>query len=204
MKFKEALKESIKYLESDDFKNREDAEDTLPQIHNLIKINKLGLLTTGSQQGRVYQGYNPDTKRYYEIRERAQLSGFMPRVKALHLIEYLNSHTDKIAFFVHSQPGKEFEKLFYEGNPELIPSIPITVSASSLKKVKFTKFFSDSKNPTIFPESLYNFEKKNAHLNKSEDVLLIIIIDPVYGREAPSSNGLYKDVFNALKSIPAK
>ena len=204
MKFKDALKESIKYLQSDEFKKREDAEDTLPQIDNLIKINELGLLTIGSQQGRNQRGYNPDTKRYYETRERAQLMGFMPRVRGSQLIEYLNSHTDKIAFFVHSQAGKEFEKIFYEGNPELIPNIPITVSASSLKKEKLTKFYSDSTIQTIFPESLYNLEKKRAHLNKSEDVLFIIIIDPVYGRKAPSINGLYKDLFNALKTIAAK
>ncbi len=200
MKFEEATKESIKYLKSDAFKNREDAEDTIPQVHHLIKINELGFLTTDSQQGRNYSGFNEDNGKYYEIRERAYINGFMKREDALKFIEYLNSYTDKIAFFIYNQSGKEFEDIFYKQDPKLIPSIPVTVSSSAKTKKDLTKFYSHTKIPTIFPESLYNFEKKQKHLNKSEDVLIVCVIDSVYGRKAPSLKGLYNDIYHALGS----
>ena len=86
MKFADAIKANIKNLRSDEFKNREDAEDTLPEIETFVKINRLGFLTTGSQQGRNYKGYNDESKRFYEIHERAFIDGFMERKKALKFI----------------------------------------------------------------------------------------------------------------------
>ncbi len=202
MKFDDARKEMIKYLSSDEFKEREDAETTIPAIQILKEINKAGLLTTNSQTGEDEKGFNKETKRYYHIVERAYIDGFMKRERALKVIEYLNAYTDKIAYFIYVNPDPAFQKLFYEGDVKAVPSIPVTVSGSSSKSNKDIKqLFSATTMPTTLPQSTADFYKKNAKLNKSEDVLWLTFIDPEYGRNALKKDGLFTVVLDALKQI---
>lgn len=202
MKFDDARKEMVKYLSSDEFKGREDAQTTIPAIPILQEINKAGLLTTNSQTGEDEKGFNKETKRYYHIVERAYIDGYMKRERALNLIEYLNAYTDKIAFFIYVNPDPAFEKLFYEGPVKAVPSIPVTVSGSSSKSYKDIKqLFPDTKIHTTLPQSTVDFYKKNAKLNKSEDVLWVTFIDPEYGRNALQKKGLFTVVLDALKQI---
>ena len=104
MKFDEAIKHSIDYLNSSEFRNREDAQTTIKSIPLIIKINSMGFLTDNSQEGLILKGYNPDSKNYYEIKERAYISGFMKKENGLELINWINMNTEMTAFEVLNEP----------------------------------------------------------------------------------------------------
>lgn len=202
MKFDDARKEMVKYLDSNDFKEREDAETTIPAIKILQEINKAGLLTTNSQTGEDEKGYDKETKKYYHIVERAYLDGYMKRERALKVIDYLNTYTDKIAYFIFVNADPAFAKLFFEGSVKAIPSIPVTVSGSSIKSQADIKDLSPfTTMPTTLPKSTVDLYKKHVKLNKSEDVLWVTFIDPEYGRNALKKNGLFTVVLDTLKQI---
>ena len=125
----------------------------------------------------------------------------MMREKALKLIEYLNTYTDKVAYFIYENPDPAFEKLYFEGDVKAVPSIPVTVSGSSTKSyADIKKLSSFTKMPTTLPKSTADFYKKTVKLNKSEDVLWVTVIDPQYGRHALTKNGLFTVVLEALKN----
>ena len=202
MKFDEARKKMVNYFDSNEFKGREDAETTLPAIRVLQAINKAGLLTTNSQTGEESKGFNKQTKKYYHILERAYLEGYMKRAKALKCIEYINSYTDKIGYFVYVNPDPTFEKLYIEGEREAIPSIPVTVSGTSTKSQKDIKeLIPVTTLPTTLPKVSVDSHKKTVNLNKSEDVVLVSFLDPDYGRDALNKDGLFTVVLNMLKQI---
>ena len=201
MKIIKAQTKMIEYLKSSDFSNREDSQDTLTSITTLEKIIKNGFISTGSQEGIYNSGYNAETKRYYKSKERAYLSGFMKRNKARKFVERLNSETNKIAFIIQIDPTKSFDKLFNEGNPEAVSSIPITVENSSSKKSGIKTLYPFSKIKLVLPKSTFNFMKKSAYLTKKDLVEYVECIDPVYCRRANGVNGLYKDVLKVLMEI---
>ena len=202
MKFADAIKRSVEYLNSDEFKTREDAESTLPAIQELVRVNTLGFLTTNSQQGVIEKGYNPDSKRYYEIRERAYLSGFLKADVAQAFLDWMNTYTDKIAFATRFEPGNAFKKLFWEGPRDATPTIPVTIQGGTPTRGKVIQTFDAvTRTPLVMPESTLTFQKKEAHLNQSERVTYVEVIDPQYGRHAMSKRGgLFQDVVKALSS----
>lgn len=200
MKFQDAQKAMVQYLSSNEFKNREDAKTTLPSIKILQDINRKGLLTTNSQTGEDEKGFNPETKKYYRICERAYIEGFMKRSNGLALIDFLNTTTDKVAFFIYENPDPAFETLYFEGDVKAVPSIPVTVSgSSSVGYSHIKKLYPDTKMPTTVPKSTADFQRNHVKLNKSEDTHWICIIDPVYGRNALKKDGLFTVVLDALK-----
>jgi hypothetical protein len=200
MKFDEARKAMASHLATNEFKDREDAKTTLPAIKVLQEINKAGFLTTNSQTGEDSSGFNPDTKNYYHIRERAYLDGYMKKEKAIKFIDYINTNTDKIAYFVYGNPDPAFEKLYFGPDKNAVPSIPVTIAGISKKSVADIKSFSpETEMPTTLPQSTFDFYKKYAKINKSEDVHWVSLIDPVYGRHALKKDGLFIVVLEALK-----
>lgn len=200
MKFDEAKKAMVKYLKSEEFTEREDAKTTLPAVKVLQEINKHGFITTNSQIGDDYNGFNPETKNYYRIQERAYLEGFMKKEKGLALIEEINSKTDKVAYFIYANPDPAFEKLYFEGSVKDIPKVGVTISGTSKKSVADIKKYSIfTILPTILPISTFYFNLKQAKINKSENVVWVSIYDPVYGRNALGKNGLFKVVLEALQ-----
>lgn len=201
MKFDEAKKAMVKYLKSDEFADREDAKTTLPAIEILQEINKHGYITINSQIGDDFSGFNPETKNYYRIRERAFLEGFMKKEKALALIEEINSKTDKVAHFLYANPDPAFAKVYFEGSMDDIPKIGVTVSGTSKKSVADIKKYSIyTIISTVLPMSTFDlYLKKIAKVNKSENVVWVSIYDPVYGRNALGKNGLFKVVLEALQ-----
>lgn len=202
MKFDDAKEAMVKYLHTDEFKNREDAKTTIPAIKILQEINRKGFLTTNSQTGEDTKGFNEEMKKYYRIRERAYLEGYMKKEKALDFLEYMNANTDKIAFFMYENPDPAFEKLYFEGSAKAFPSIPVTVSGSSSKSISdIKKLSSFTKMPTVLPKSTADFYRKHVKLNKSEDTLWVNVVDPVYGRHALGKEGLFTVVLEALKEI---
>jgi hypothetical protein len=208
--FENALNQTIEYLSSDEFKSREDAQTTLPAIKDLQEVNRKGYLTVDSQQGVIEKGQNSESNHlysnhFYEIRERAYLDGFMKKEQAYKFIDWLNTYTDKIAFQTYAVPGKEFEKVFNQRLDGRIPTIPVTVSASTLNKDEtLTKFTPYTAIPTILPKYGVELEKKDAHIKASENVIMVVVIDPIYGRHAMSTpGGLFEDVFKALDASQA-
>ncbi len=200
MKFEDAKKRMVKYLTSEEFKTREDAENTQDSVPILIKIIQHGFITDNSQEGSISNGYNLDTKMYYHIEERAYVTGFMKQEKARAFVEWINSYTDKVALIIHSEPSKEFETLFYEGDVKAIPSIPVTIQGSSKTKGAITALHPFSKLSTILPTKIVDFERKQVHINKSERVEYVQVFDPKYGRKATSKQGLYADILKGLEA----
>ena len=193
MKFADAIKKSIAYLSSDEFKEREDADTTIASIPTLIKINKGGFLTDNSQEGLVLRGKNPETKKTYVIKERAYVSGFMPHAVATKFVEQINTFSDKVAFIIYSNPSPAFEKAFMGGPVDKLPKVTLTISSSGGTPFKeVTKIF------TVLPTKIVNFQKEAVHLNTSESVDYVQVFDPQYGRKASAPNGLYKAILAAL------
>ena len=201
MKFAEAQRKMIQYLASPEFKSREDAETTLKSVPLLQMIIKQGYITDNSQEGLILTGFNPDTNRHYRIEERAYITGFMKEARGRKFVEWLNTYTDKVSFIIHSEPSKQFEKLFYEGDRQAIPSVPVTVSGSSETKQPIKILYPDTKLITIFPSSLMDATRKQAHINKAEHVVYICCFDPKYGRKASGPKGLYTDCMKGLGAI---
>lgn len=195
MRFSTAQKKSIIYLQSDEFKSREDSGDTLSSIPVLIEINNLGLITDQSQEGTISKGYNPDTKRYYRIEERAFVGGCMKEEKAYKFVRKINETSDKIAFVVRADSSKEYKKVWDSGD---IPSIPVTVQGSSEKSQASIK---ELQAFTIIPLAMPPEVFGKPYTEISEKIQEVIVIDPVYGRKATSTKGIYKDVIRTLKEI---
>jgi hypothetical protein len=92
MKFTDAVKEMIKYLDSDEFRDREDAENTNRSLKFIKKINKKQYLTFDSQEGILDKKYN--------IHERAYIIGFMKKSHAIKYNKNLNSNYNKVAVII--------------------------------------------------------------------------------------------------------
>ena len=200
MKFADAQRKMIEYLSSEEFKGREDAQDTIDSTHILKQIIKGGIITTQSQEGIISTGFNPDSKRYYRIEERAFITGFMTLEKAHVCMNYINTYTDKVGFTIRSEPSKEFDKEFFEGDTKALSSIPVTVQGTSKTNTMIKTLYPFSILQLVVPSSVVDSEKKSAHLNKSDSSVFVTVVDPVYGRKATAKNGLYKAVLDALKA----
>ena len=200
MKFADAQDKMIEYLNSKEFKEREDAEDTQSSVAILNEIIKGGIITTGSQEGIISTGFNPDSKLYYRIEERAFITGFMKLELAHVSMNYINTYTDKVGFIVRSEPSKEFDKEFFEGDTKALSSIPVTVSGTSKTNTLIKVLHPYSRLQLVLPLSIIDSQKKEAHLNKSDSCVFVTVFDPVYGRKATNKAGLYKAVVDALKS----
>lgn len=187
MKFSEALKESIKHLNSSEFRNRvkEEDERMLSEINILTEINKKGFLTNNSQSGRQEKGKHYQDKKPYIIDERAYLSGFMLKTKAEKFIDNLRKSSDKVGLIV---PVCECDLD--------IPSelyIPLTTTKHASKVQVNTHIL-----PVISKKSM-TFFLKESKVNKTEPVVFICCFDPEWNRYSSSKNGLFTDILKALK-----
>lgn len=190
MKFAEAQKKAIDYLQSDEFQKREDAETTLKSVKTLVEIIKAGFVSENSQEGEFQKGFNKESGNYYQIKERAYLTGFMKKKEALAFLDRMNENTDKVAFVIQATPGEEYA----EGR------IVVTASRSGKHLPLTSEFEGFTFLRTSLPESTIDFLKKQAHINKSESVVYVACFDPEYGRQASGKRGLYGDVLRCLKN----
>ena len=197
MRFSTYQKHTIEYLQSEDFQTREDAGHIPGSIENLIEINKKGFVTDNSQEGLHITGYNPDSKKYYSIKERAYVVGTMKEEDAYAFVKLINTYTDKVAFIVRNDPSKEYEKLYFETkNPT--PTIAVTVSGTSSKSVAdvdtYTAF-------TALQTTLPSMGMSKEFKSIQDKVEYVAVFDPVYCRKSTHKNGLHKDILDALKKI---
>lgn len=198
MTFSIAKQNMLKYLDSDNFKKREDADDTISSIPLLKKIISFDLITFNSQEGTIKNGYNEQSKKYYIIEERAYVIGFMKTNKAYEFINMINSKTDKIAFIISINTSKKFSKRFMDGTLK-VPNITVTTSGSSKRKndIKLKPF---TNIYTVLPKSILDQDKKTVGVNKINDIECVVCIDTKYGRSARSTDGLYTDIIKCIKS----
>lgn len=193
-KFKRAQQLMYKYLTSDEFRNREDAESTQSSVSILQKIIHNGYITNNSQEGTIVTSYTDN--KYFRMEERAYVSGFMHCDKASKFINYINTYTDKVAFAIFSNPSEDYHTKFKSS--DYIPSIALTVfgySSESPEQIKLTQSMSTR---TVLPTSIVEFEKEQVHLNGIK-VEYVECFDPRYGRLATAADGLYNDILKALQ-----
>lgn len=186
MKFSDARQRMIKYLQSEDFTSREDAQTT--NTDNLIQINKKGFLTENSQEGILHSGFNKDTQKYFLIKERAYVTGFMKNSEVEEFVNRINNTTDKVAFSII--PSVKEESSFI--------TVTVSASAESKAKLKTTPLTPATKLFTSLPDEVLKSIKKSVHINQTEAVSLVAVFDPVYGRKATSVKGVFKDILNHL------
>ena len=101
MKYSKAIHKMIKYLDSDEFSNRNDAKNTIKSIPILKNINKKGYLTTDSQEGILSSGKHYITGKNFKMKERAYIIGFIKTQDAIKYSENLNKNSDKVAMIIY-------------------------------------------------------------------------------------------------------
>lgn len=182
MKFKEALRRSIKGLSSEEFKKRvkEEDETMLKHIKILEEINELEYLTVDSQAGRRTQGKTEEGDKY-DIWERSYIVGFMEEERGKVFLRDLNIKSDKVGINVG----------YCEGLIR-IPSdldIPLTIGK------KKDDFIVHTHMSSAIPKETWDSYLKLAKINKTEKVVLIFCLDPKWNR----TGSLFNDVRKLLK-----
>jgi hypothetical protein len=201
MRFSTKQKQVIEYLKSDSFQQREDAQSSQGSVPLFIEMIQEGLITTGSQEGIILKGQNPTTKTFYLIKERAFVDGFMRKKKAQAFVQKFNEQTDKIAFIVYRNPTPDFLKIWESDDLyKDIPKIVVTITGSSKKSladIEDDKMHDATRIPLVVPDT-WDYEGLQ---DISDDVEVVVIIDPKYGRHAAGNHGLHHDIIKILKKI---
>jgi hypothetical protein len=187
MKFKEALKESVKHLSSPNFRERvvEEDERMLSEIDILCEINKQGFLTHDSQSGRQDKGKHYIDKKSYTINERAYILGFMLKTKASSFLKNMSLQTDKIAMIIPVSKCEMDIPVEFD--------IPLTISKHSGEEKIYTHM------STVIPQAHMNFQLKESKINKTEPVVFVFCFDPQWNRYSSDKNGLFNEVLKILK-----
>jgi hypothetical protein len=187
MKFREALKNSVKHLKSSEFRDRviEEDERMLSEIDILVEINKNGYLTNNSQSGRQLKGKHYQDKKSFTINERSYITGFMLKTKAESFLQHLHLQTDKIAFAI------PVSKCEIDIDSEL--TIPLTITKHAGEERVTTHM------TTVIPQDQMNFFLKESKLNKTEPVVFLFCFDPEWNRYSSEKNGLFTDILKMLK-----
>jgi len=194
LSFSEAQEWLIDHLDSAIFKKRDNAGDTISSIPILQKIVKEGMITENSQEGTISKSFNKESKMFYKIKERAYLSGFMKHAKSFKFVDWINTYTDKVAFIPAIVP-KNIDTSIRKNTT----SIAVTIGTSSKTQISENNYTKETSMPQYLDEETFHNIKKNSNIKKDENVYLICIFDPKYGRLASSKDGLYSDVLKALK-----
>ena len=197
LSFSDAQEWLINHLDSAAFKKRENAQDTISSIPLLQKIVKQGMITQNSQEGTISKGFSKITNKFYKIKERAYLSGFMKHDISFKFVDWINIYTDKVAYVTAVIPDDIDNEIRRTTTP-----IAVTVGTSSTVKLPEnpTNYEKDSIIPQYIDEETFHAIKRGSNIKYDENVDLINIFDPKYGRLASSKDGLYADVLKALKN----
>ncbi len=184
MKFQDSIKKAIKYLNSEEFKSREDAQDTIKSLPLILNINKLGFITNDSQEG-IIDNF---------VKERAYVTGFIERDNARKLLKYISLYTDKIFYIVGTYSDNKWIT-----NPQYAKEegIPLTISNTDSSK---NEPIIHTTMSVVMPLSIINNEKKKFKLNRSNFIACVCAYDPKWGRLASSKDGLWNDIIEGLKS----
>jgi hypothetical protein len=164
-------------------------------IYHIKNIIEFGILTLDYQMGCNSNDLREDGM-YHIYKERAYIKGFMKHRDGYEFINWINSYTDKIAYFVHGDTSERFEEEYYGKDVSRTPSIVVSMEGLSDSK-ECGILIPKKKISTVLVKSSIDFDKMRAHLCATEDVCMIVCIDPVYGRE----NELYIDMIQGLNKL---
>jgi len=164
-------------------------------VHHIKNIIRMGILALDYQMGSNSEEIRSDGM-VYTYKERAYIKGFMQHRNGYDFINWINSYTDKISYFIHGDTSERFEDVYYGIDVSRTPSI--VVSMEGLSSTKETGILIPKKKiPTVLVKSSIDFDKSRAHLFTTDDVCIVVCIDPVYGRE----NELYIDMIRGLDNL---
>lgn len=180
MKFIEASKRMSLLLKSAKFKKQisEESPENLPFLTEISKLNKRGLLTIDSQPG-IKTSFLDDKGTKVRIHQRAYIIGFMKPEKAEKLNKAI-AFEEIVMLFIHIDSSKADIK-FYPASHD----IPVTITEKDSDDYQVTTHISNA-----MPLSQFEFEMKNAHINKNEKVVMVAFIDLKWNRSTDFSKGL--------------
>ncbi len=192
MKFKDALKHSIKTLGSSDFIEEHRKEDPamVKYFSLLADINREGFLTENSQAGKRTFGKHYQDGTPFVISERAYLAGYMEADKAVEFVKRMSIKTDKVVMFIAIC-----------GDTTHIPAaldIPVTITEKAGKTDITTH------QSTALPESVDAIQRSRVKLNKNDSAVMLFCYDTHWNRNAAGPHGLFTEVLKILKSIQTK
>ena len=179
MKFEQVKENRIKMFDTPEFIERiKDEDERMLKYLNILKeINFYGFITLESQAGQTKKTKN------YVYNEKAYIIGFIEESKAEKFIKHLSLNTDKVAFLI-----------YVVDNSYNIPArfdLPLTTENDKIV----------THMSTIIPRSVFDMYRKEIKINKSEKIVLIECLDPIFNRDAKKKDGLFVDVLKTLKSI---
>ncbi len=189
MKFNDALKHSIKTLESHSFieSRRTEDPDMVKYFPIITDINRHGFLTENSQAGHRSAGKSNEDGTPYVISERSFISGYMTREKAAEFIKRMSIETDKVVLYVPTCSDSTY-----------LPSaldIPITLQTKNGATAVFTH------QAPALPESQNTHIRTTVSLNKLDQAVMVFCYDTHWNRNAIGAHGLFTEVLKILKSL---
>lgn len=189
MKFNDALKHSIKTLESPAFIEERRTEDPkmVKYFPLLTDINRHGFLTENSQAGHRAAGKHYQDGTPYVTSERAFISGYMTRENATEFIKRMALETDKVATYISVCSDSTY-----------LPSAldtPLTVTVKGGATTVITK-----QSPSM-PESPDAQQRTQVKLNKLDPAVMVFCYDTHWNRNAIGAHGLFTEVLKILKDI---
>lgn len=203
MTFEEAQEVMVNYLSGEEFQTRPDANTTVPVIGTLLEMNRIGLITIGSQAGVTEKGVHEDGTSYF-MNERSEVGGFMRESQCGAVVDWINSRTDKIAVRVNVLPTAA-TAINNNINKNDIPAFnpPGSRIAITIEGKNETDVYPFSSVATVIDKETFDHYRRSMFHGKGtitdEDVCIVEFIDPVYGRGATTEKGLFTEVLQAMK-----
>jgi hypothetical protein len=217
MKFEDAQNIIINYLQSDAFKQSEDAESTQKSVPTLVEINRAGYITDCSQEGDVGHYYNKLINMYTEYKERAFVYGLMKKEHGEKFIKKMNNNTNKIAFEMkHIKDGTEIFNPISVTCARDGPQLPISseweTSTNMWAQAPHYCVINNyiPSELVIIPEYVNKYTTIPTYTNDygtcvtigidttKDDCICVVCIDPQYGRQAGGPDGLYQSILENL------
>ena len=194
--FEDAQEAMATYVCSNEFISREDSKYASTDF--LAQINRMGFITLGSQEGIRAQGFNDKTNIFWKNNERGYLSGFMKSTRAKKFIEWFNINTNKIAF---KKLILAIDVYYNKKCNSEIDGIIVTTDGGSKKSYDDIICHNFSCINFYIPDLWFDDEKQKARISADQDVIMVELIDPEYGRLCKEPGGLYGDVIKGLESV---
>jgi hypothetical protein len=193
--FEKAIQHSVAYLQSNEFKNREDVHDSIDSIPSLVNMNRLGFLTVASQPGIATKGKNHQTGKQYAIKQRAYVNGFMKQKDAEEFVELFNTdlHNDKVCLvYTIVDDEKSIVSGAFQSRPL---RLPLTIDTG--KVVTRDDF-------TIPKTNVKNIAQEVGLLISDEDwddLVLLTCFDSKWNRHALNHSGLHQHIIKTLRHL---
>lgn len=175
--FEDALELSVENLQSAEFAGREDAQETLQSLPQLVQINELGFLTIDSQEGVIEE----------KMRERAYVSGFMMRPRARGLLKFVALNSDKLFTITPIDKESKLSHPQYDRDER----IPLTIDNNQVHTTE----------SAVLPKTVFEQFRKEAHIKPNKDLVHVFALDPVWGRRANAQDGLWTILINGLRQL---